>query len=157
MEFTRPRDLLHPNYSGCSGSRRLLSLVRPHERDDRARGDACDCARPELRGGTYSSAAAFSFYTLIPEVRMGLLSWWFSVDPKDVAQIDSPAAAFDKPSDVVHDTSLGPQEKRAALDTWERDARQLMTASNEGMPGPQEGLEPMTITAWQRLSVQSGH
>jgi hypothetical protein len=73
---------------------------------------------------------------------MGLLSWWFSVNPKDVAQIDNPAAGFDKPSDVVHDTSLSPQEKRAALDTWEQDARQLMTASNEGMPGPQEGLEP---------------
>jgi hypothetical protein len=25
---------------------------------------------------------------------------------------------------------------------WEQDARQLMTASNEGMPGPKEGLEP---------------
>jgi hypothetical protein len=73
---------------------------------------------------------------------MGLLSWWFSVNPKDVAQIDNPATAFDKPSDVAHDTSLSPQEKRAALDTWEQDARQLMTASNEGMPGPQEGLEP---------------
>jgi hypothetical protein len=62
-------------------------------------------------------------------------------NPKDMAQIDNPAAAFDEPSDVVHDTSLGPQEKKAALDTWEQDARQLMTASNEGMPGPQEGLE----------------
>jgi hypothetical protein len=25
---------------------------------------------------------------------------------------------------------------------WEQDARQLMTASNEGMPGREEGLDP---------------
>jgi hypothetical protein len=72
---------------------------------------------------------------------MGWLSWWFGENPKDVAHIDNPAAVFDTPSDVVHDTSLSPQEKNAALDTWEQDARQLMTASNEGMPGPEEGLE----------------
>jgi hypothetical protein len=74
---------------------------------------------------------------------MGVLSWLFGgVDPKDLAQIDNPAAAFDKPSDVVQDASLTHEEKRDALNTWEQDARQLMTASNEGMPGPHEGLEP---------------
>jgi hypothetical protein len=74
---------------------------------------------------------------------MGVLSWLFGdVDPRDVAQIESPATAFEKPSDVVDDTSLTLQQKKDALDTWEQDARQLMTASNEGMPGRQEGLEP---------------
>jgi hypothetical protein len=74
---------------------------------------------------------------------MGVLSWLFGgVEPKDLAQIDNPAAAFDKPSDVVQDAALTHEEKRDALNTWEQDARQLMTASNEGMPGPHEGLEP---------------
>jgi hypothetical protein len=74
---------------------------------------------------------------------MGVLSWLFGgVDPKDVAQIENPAMAFDEPSDVVQDSSLTHQEKKDALNTWEQDARQLMTASNEGMPGRDEGLEP---------------
>jgi hypothetical protein len=50
--------------------------------------------------------------------------------------------AFAKPVDVVNDSTLSKTEKAEALDTWEQDARQLMTASNEGMPGPQEGLDP---------------
>jgi hypothetical protein len=33
------------------------------------------------------------------------------------------------------------QEKRQALDTWEQDARQMLTASNEGMEGDNEGLD----------------
>ena len=74
---------------------------------------------------------------------MGVLSWLFGgVDPKDVAQIDNPATAFAEPSDVVRDTSLTHQEKADALDTWEQDARQLLTASNEGMTGSEEGAQP---------------
>ena len=71
---------------------------------------------------------------------MGVLSWLFGgVDPKDLAQIDNPAAAFDKPSDVVQDdASLSHEEKRDALNTWEQDAHQLMIASNEGMPEPDD-------------------
>ena len=36
---------------------------------------------------------------------------------------------------------LSPAEKWRALDTWEQDARQMLTASNEGMAGDQEGLD----------------
>ena len=43
---------------------------------------------------------------------------------------------------MVNDSKLSKTEKIEALDTWEQDARQLMTASNEGMPGPKEGVEP---------------
>jgi hypothetical protein len=32
------------------------------------------------------------------------------------------------------------KEKKSALETWEQDSRQLMMASNEGMPGKTEGL-----------------
>jgi hypothetical protein len=31
--------------------------------------------------------------------------------------------------------------KKQALSTWEQDARQMMTASNEGMAGNEEGLD----------------
>jgi hypothetical protein len=41
----------------------------------------------------------------------------------------------------VKDKELSHHEKKEALSTWEQDARQLMTASNEGMPGSEEGLE----------------
>jgi hypothetical protein len=69
---------------------------------------------------------------------------WFSrlFETKDGARGDNPATAFETPSDVVEDLKLSKGAKVAALDTWEQDARQLMTASNEGMPGPDEGLDP---------------
>lgn len=56
-------------------------------------------------------------------------------------KIERPAAIYDKPHDIVEDKQLSDDEKRKALNTWEQDARQLMTASNEGMPGSEEGLE----------------
>jgi hypothetical protein len=71
---------------------------------------------------------------------MGWLSRFF--EAKDSSKVKNPAVAFAKPLDVVKDSTLSKTEKAEALDTWEQDARQLMTASNEGMPGPQEGLDP---------------
>ena len=56
-------------------------------------------------------------------------------------KVESPATTYDKPRDIVKDKGLSNHEKKEALNTWEQDARQLMTASNEGMPGPEEGLE----------------
>jgi len=56
-------------------------------------------------------------------------------------KVGSPATTYDKPHDIVKDKELSLHEKKEALNTWEQDARQLMTASNEGMPGPEEGLE----------------
>jgi hypothetical protein len=68
---------------------------------------------------------------------------WFTrlFETKDDARGNNPATAFEKPSDVVKDSKLSKGAKVAALDTWEQDARQLMTASNEGMPGRDEGLD----------------
>jgi hypothetical protein len=57
-------------------------------------------------------------------------------------KVENPATVFEKPSDVVKDPKLSHQEKTTALNTWEQDARQLMTASNEGMAGGDEGLDP---------------
>src|SRR6185295_5695901 len=57
-------------------------------------------------------------------------------------KVENPAAHFEKPKDVVQDEALSEDEKKKALNTWEQDARQLLTASNEGMPGREEGIQP---------------
>jgi hypothetical protein len=54
-------------------------------------------------------------------------------------KIVNPAAHFDNPKDVVQDNALSHKEKKTALNTWEQDERQLLTASNEGMPASDEG------------------
>jgi hypothetical protein len=54
-------------------------------------------------------------------------------------KIKNPEEHFDKPKDVVQDDALSHEEKKKALNTWEQDERQLLTASNEGMPGSDEG------------------
>ena len=55
------------------------------------------------------------------------------------AKVENPATIFEKPRDIVRDKGLSHDEKTKALNTLEQDARQLMTASNEGMPGSDEG------------------
>ena len=57
-------------------------------------------------------------------------------------KVEHPEANFDKPKEIVQDKSLSQDEKKKALNTWEQDERQLLTASNEGMPGSEEGLQP---------------
>lgn len=44
-------------------------------------------------------------------------------------RVGKPAERF-----VVKDEDLSTREKKDALDTWEQDARQLLVASDEGMP-----------------------
>jgi hypothetical protein len=56
-------------------------------------------------------------------------------------KVESPATTYDKPHDILKDKELSHHEKKEALKTWEQDARQLMTASNEGMPGAEEGIK----------------
>jgi hypothetical protein len=57
------------------------------------------------------------------------------------AKLEKPANYYDSPNDIAKDADLSADEKRQALNTWEQDARQMMTASNEGMAGDQEGLD----------------
>ena len=59
--------------------------------------------------------------------------------PKAKDKIENPKAHFDKPKEVAQDKALSHAEKTKALNTWEQDERQLMTASNEGMPASGEG------------------
>lgn len=56
-------------------------------------------------------------------------------------KIANPEAHFDKPKEIAHDETLSHEEKTNALNTWEQNERQLLTASNEGMPGGDEGLK----------------
>jgi hypothetical protein len=57
------------------------------------------------------------------------------------AKLENPANHYNSPDDIVNDDDLSPDEKMQALNTWEQDARQMLTASNEGMPGDREGLD----------------
>ena len=59
-----------------------------------------------------------------------------------ISKQEKPQAHYEAARDVTADGSLSPSEKKKALDTWEQDARQLLTASNEGMQGPSEGISP---------------
>ena len=56
--------------------------------------------------------------------------------------VRDPKGHFDEPDKLVEDRRLTPAEKKKALDIWEQDAQQLLTASNEGMTGSEEGLHP---------------
>jgi hypothetical protein len=42
----------------------------------------------------------------------------------------------------VKDNDLYTEEKKKALNSWEQDARQQLTASSEGMAGSNEGVDP---------------
>ena len=55
-------------------------------------------------------------------------------------KVENSEAHFSKPKQVVKDNVLSHDEKKKALNTWEQDERQLLTASNEGMSGSDEGL-----------------
>ena len=54
-------------------------------------------------------------------------------------KLENPANHYNSPDDILNDDNLSPAEKWQALDTWEQDARQMLTASNEGMAGDREG------------------
>ena len=55
-------------------------------------------------------------------------------------KIEHPAAFYTTPDDIVKDDDLS-EEKKKALNSWEQDARQQLTASSEGMAGSKEGLD----------------
>ena len=59
--------------------------------------------------------------------------------PHKQQKVESPATSFATPADVLRDRELSHDDKKEALNIWEQDARQLLTASNEGM---EEGTDP---------------
>ena len=54
---------------------------------------------------------------------------------RSLDRVDNPETHYDKPADIAADKNLSPGEKAKALSNWEQDARQLLTASNEGVAG----------------------
>ncbi len=57
-------------------------------------------------------------------------------------KIEHPQSHYATPDELIDDRALSFEEKRDALRIWEQDARQMLTASNEGMPGSDEGIDP---------------
>ncbi len=59
-----------------------------------------------------------------------------------IDKIEHPQSHYDTPDQLLEDGALSVEEKLDALKVWEQDARQMLTASNEGMPGSEEGRDP---------------
>jgi hypothetical protein len=57
-----------------------------------------------------------------------------------IEKIKHPQNYYETPDALTKDPELSFEEKKKALDVWEQDARQMLTASNEGMPGSEEGV-----------------
>jgi hypothetical protein len=73
---------------------------------------------------------------------------WTSMTEVDMAEtsksktekIKHPQNYYETPDALTKDPELSSEEKKRALEVWEQDARQMLTASNEGMPGSEEGV-----------------
>jgi hypothetical protein len=59
-----------------------------------------------------------------------------------VDKIEHPQSHYPTPDELIEDRGLSLDEKIKALKVWEQDARQMLTASGEGMPGSDEGIDP---------------
>jgi hypothetical protein len=59
-----------------------------------------------------------------------------------IDKIEHPQLHYATPDQLIDDRDLSREEKLEALKIWEQDARQMLTASSEGMPGSEEGIDP---------------
>jgi hypothetical protein len=59
-----------------------------------------------------------------------------------VDKIEHPQSHYATPDELIEDRDLSFEEKLDALRIWEQDARQMLTASGEGMAGSEEGTNP---------------
>jgi hypothetical protein len=57
-------------------------------------------------------------------------------------KIEHPQSHYATPDELIDDRNLSVAEKVDALNIWEQDARQMLTASDEGMEGSEEGIDP---------------
>jgi hypothetical protein len=62
--------------------------------------------------------------------------------PSKIDKIEHPQSHYATPDQLIDDRDLSVEEKINALKVWEQDARQMLTASGEGMPGSDEGIDP---------------
>jgi hypothetical protein len=65
-----------------------------------------------------------------------------SAAPSKAERIEHPQSHYATPDELTEDSALSLDDKMKALKIWEQDARQMLTASGEGMPGSEEGLNP---------------
>jgi len=68
-------------------------------------------------------------------------------------KVEKPAIHFEEPNNVIADPDLSTRQKAAALDTLEQDARQLATASAEGMAGGEETKLNEVLRAKETLEL----
>jgi hypothetical protein len=65
-----------------------------------------------------------------------------SAVPSKADKIEHPQSRYATPDELIEDSALSIDDKIKALEIWEQDARQMLTASGEGMPGSEEGINP---------------
>jgi len=70
------------------------------------------------------------------------------------AALLDPALAFDQPKDVVAARDLSRDTKLKLLQQWERDARALSVAEEEGMTGGEESMLARVLRAQRELGVE---
>jgi hypothetical protein len=64
-----------------------------------------------------------------------------------------PALSFDEPKDVVNAPDLSREVKLKLLQQWERDARALSVAEEEGMTGGEESMLARVLRAQRDLGL----
>jgi hypothetical protein len=69
------------------------------------------------------------------------------------AALQDPALSFDEPNDVVAAPNLTRGVKLKLLQQWERDARALSVAEEEGMTGGEESMLARVLRAQRDLGL----
>ena len=72
------------------------------------------------------------------------------------AILQDPAGVFKSPREVLDDPSLTRADRLAILEQWERDARGLSVAEEEGMAGGEESLLARVRAAISKLERGRG-
>ncbi|MEQ9490977.1 MAG: hypothetical protein RIM72_18525 [Alphaproteobacteria bacterium] len=67
--------------------------------------------------------------------------------------VRDPSAWFDRPDQVVAASGLTEAQKIEVLRAWELDARQLMNATEENMPGGEESKLDSVLDSLKRLGL----
>ena len=70
------------------------------------------------------------------------------------AALLDPALSFDEPQDVVKARDLSNEVKLRLLKQWERDARALSVAEEEGMTGGEESMLARVLRAQRDLGLE---
>lgn len=74
-------------------------------------------------------------------------------DKIDIKQaINNPKTFFGTPQNVLDDPRLDRESKIAILKSWERDARELAVAEEEGMTGGEESMLQRVMRAIDKIS-----